>query len=598
MTEEAREELLTAAEGNPFFLQQMVAMRAEAGASEGIPPTIQAVLTSRIDRLPAGERAVMEAASIEGRTFHRAALADLVPAEHRVDLDATLDRLIDRRLIRPGRSEFASERAYRFDHILIRDATYNVVPKRRRAELHERHASWLEQRSDYELGEHEEVAGYHLEQALRCHLALEPAARERYRSLASRGADHLGSAGRAALARDDTPAAINLLERATGLLPDDDSANGLLMPELGSALTEAGRLAEAEGLLDSAVEIAARRGDALAQAHATVAQLALRLQVDTEAGTHDVREGFEPLLETLERGRDDLGLGRLWRLRGLVHWIEARSAEADEAWERATDHFRRAGDERGWSDVLSWLASSAYIGPMPAERAIARCEDIRAQLDARSRAQALVAHPLAGLRAMRGEIDAARRLLAESNATMADLGVTMHSAVSHHEAYVALVAGDAAGAERILRDGYERLADMGEKALLADTAAMLADVLCERGRAEEASALTVEAEEAAAADDVSAQILWRGVRARLLARRGETEEAKRISAQAVELAARTDWLSDHAQALHSQGEVYGIAGEGEPAARALREAIALYDRKGNTIGAGRARATLEVRVPA
>ena len=88
------------------------------------------------------------------------------------------------------------------------------------------------------------------------------------------------------------------------------------MPELGSALTEVGRLADAESLLDSAVEIAARRGDALAEAHATVAQLGLRLQVDTEAGTREVRDRFEPLLETLEQARDDLGLGRLWRSAG------------------------------------------------------------------------------------------------------------------------------------------------------------------------------------------------------------------------------------------------------------------------------------------
>jgi ATP/maltotriose-dependent transcriptional regulator MalT len=368
------------------------------------------------------------------------------------------------------------------------------------------------------------------------------------------------------------------------------------MPELGSALTEVGRLADAESLLDSAVEIAARRDDALAQAHATVAQLGLRLQVDTEAGTHQLRERFEPLVETLERARDDLGLGRLWRLRGLVHWIEARSADADGAWERAADHFRRAGDQRGWSDVLSWLASSAYVGPMPVERAIARCESIRAQLADHPRPQALVAHPLAGLRAMRGEIAEARQLLSQSNATMADLGVTMHSAVSHHEAYVALLADDANHAEEILRAGHERLTEMGEKALLADTAALLADVVYDRGRADEALALTMEAEEAAAADDISAQIVWRTVRARIRARGGEIAEAKRISAEAVGMAARTDWLCDHAQALLSQGQVLLVAGEADAAGRAMRGAIALYDRKGNTIGARRARSTLEVGV--
>jgi class 3 adenylate cyclase len=599
LAEEEREELLTAAEGNPFFLQQMTAMRAEsAGEDASIPPTIQAVLTSRIDRLPGPERAVIEGAAVEGRTFHRSAVAELVPEPHRGELDSILDRLVERRLIRPGRSEFANERAYRFDHMLIRDATYNLVPKAERAELHERHARWLEQRSDNELGEHEEIAGYHLEQALRCRLELEPAARERYRSLAARGADHLGSAGRNALARDDMPAAVNLLERATALLPPDDPALGALMPELGAALTDAGRLADAEAVLDSAVEAAAARGEPVAGANATVALLALRIQVDTEAGAGEVRERFEPLLETLEGAGDDLGLSRLWRLRGLVHWIEARSTSADAAWERAAKHARRAGDARAWSDALSWLASSAYIGPTPVESAIARCESIRVQLAEHPRPQALAAHPMAGLRAMQGELAAAQELLSQSNATLADLGVTMHSAVSHHEAYVARVAGDTAGAEAILRRGHERLTEMGEKALLADTAAMLAEVVYELGRPEEAWTLTREAEAAAAADDVSAQIAWRTVRARLLARRGEIAAAKRVGAEAVDLAARTDWLSDHADALLSQGEVQRMAGEGESAARAIREAIALYERKGNTIGARRARAALDVAVPA
>jgi class 3 adenylate cyclase/tetratricopeptide (TPR) repeat protein len=594
-----RKQLLTAAEGNPFFLQQMAAMRAETpDAAAAIPPTIQAVLTSRIDRLPDPERAVIERAAIEGRTFHRGAVAELLPDEHRDDLDEVIDALARRGLIRQGRSEYANERAYRFDHILIRDATYNLTSKRLRADLHERHATWLEQRSDFELGRHEELAGYHLERALHCRLELEPAARQRYRPLAARGADHLGTAGRVALAREDMPAAAKLLERAIALLPEDDTALGLLMPEFGNALTATGRLSEAEGILDAAVEAAAARGDARAEAHATVAQLFLQLQVDTEQGARQVRGRFEPLLSTFEARNDRLGLGRLWRLRGLVHWIEARSASAETAWQQAAEHSRRAGDEPGWSEALNWLASSAHTGPMPAEQAIARCESIRAQLRDHPRAQAMVLQPLAALRAMRGEIDTAQRLLADSNATIAEFGVSMHTAVSHHEAQVLTLAGDSGSAEAILRAGYARLDEMGEKALLADTAAMLAEVLCEQGRADEARAYTKEAEAGAADDDLSAQIGWRMVRARLLANADELAEAKRLSAEAVELAARTDWLSDHANALLSQGEVHRIAAETDPAAAAIRQAIALYERKGHTIGAQRARSTLAEHIPA
>jgi tetratricopeptide (TPR) repeat protein len=246
---------------------------------------------------------------------------------------------------------------------------------------------------------------------------------------------------------------------------------------------------------------------------------------------------------------------------------------------------------------LNWLASSAHNGPTPAEEAIARCESIRSQLRDHPRAQAMVLQPLAALRAMRGEIEAAKRLLADSNATIAEFGLSMHTAVSHHEAQVPLLAGDTAGAEAILRAGYERLEEMGEKALLADTAAMLAEVLWEQGRADEAWDYTQEAEAGAAHDDLSAQIGWRIVRARLLARAGDIAEAKRISAEAVELAARTDWLCDHADALLSQGDVHRFAGDADSATPAIREAIALYERKGHTIGAQRARSTLAEQIP-
>lgn len=139
----------------------------------------------------------------------------------------------------------------------------------------------------------------------------------------------------------------------------------------------------------------------------------------------------------------------------------------------------------------------------------------------------------------------------------------MHTAVSHHESYVAVASGDTDGAATLLSTGYERLEEMGEKALLSTTTAMLAD-------------------------DLSAQVLSRMARARLLAQRGEMPEAKQIAAEAVALAMRTDWLTDQADALLSQAQVLGAAGDGPAAADACRSAIDLYTRKGNEVGARRA----------
>jgi hypothetical protein len=76
------------------------------------------------------------------------------------------------------------------------------------------------------------------------------------------------------------------------------------------------------------------------------------------------------------------------------------------------------------------------------------------------------------------------------------------------------------------------------------------------------------------------------------------DEAKRLSTHAVELAARTDWLTDHADALLSHAEVLRAAGEAGAATRSIRDALALYERKGNEIGAQRACEALAIRVPA
>ncbi len=599
LSADERAELLTTAEGNPFFLQQMAANRAEMPeAPIAATPTIQAVLTARIDRLGPAERAVLERASIEGRTFHRSMLVDLIPDEYGDDLGASLAALTGRELIRPTRPDLEGEQAFRFSHILIRDAAYALMPKQRRAHLHERLARWLERRADRGLDPRADVVGYHLERAFGYHVEVEPAATRSYAELAASGGRYLGAAGRTALARDDLPAAISLLERSAALMPEGEGERGLLLADHGTALTEAGRLDEAERVLATAAGEAADRGDEIARAHAVVASLVGRLQVETEATGREVRERFEGLHATFEAAGDHLGLDRLWRLRALVHWIAARSGDADTAWERAAEHARRADDERGLADALSWLASSAYFGPTPVADGIARCESLGAQMSADCRAQAVVLDSLAGLRAMRGEFEASRELLAQSNSILAELGRGMQSAVSHPEAFVALNSGDAHGAEETLRAGYERLLEMGERALLSSTAGMLAQALYEQERLDEAWEFTQVAEESAAGDDLSAQITWRSGRARLLARRGTIAEAKRIAAEAVRIAARTDWLAEHGDALLAQAEVLQRADEPRAAAAALREAVGLYERKGNQIGVRRAHSMLAMNVPA
>ena len=119
-------------------------MLQESGNGEvTVPPTIQALLAARLDQLEGGERTVLERAAVEGEIFHRGAVQALVPSEAR--LTTRLTSLARKELIRPDTAQLPGEDAFRFRHLLIRDAAYDAVPKATRAELHERFAAWLEE---------------------------------------------------------------------------------------------------------------------------------------------------------------------------------------------------------------------------------------------------------------------------------------------------------------------------------------------------------------------------------------------------------------------------------------------------------------------
>ena len=158
------------AAGNPLFVEQLLAMLAEGGDPERVPPTIQALLAARLDSLPEEERDVLERASVVGLEFEWEALGELAP-DRRRPAGAQLAALVRKELIRPHE---AIEDTFRFRHMLIRDAAYERIPKELRSELHERFAGWLDGRGE----EFDEIIGYHLEQAYRCLAELGPTRRE------------------------------------------------------------------------------------------------------------------------------------------------------------------------------------------------------------------------------------------------------------------------------------------------------------------------------------------------------------------------------------------------------------------------------------
>ncbi len=109
-----RERILDAAEGNPLFVEEMVAMVSEDGDEVVVPPTIQALLAARLDQLEPAERGVLERGAVEGLVFHRGAVAALAPEEPQVD--GRLVTLVRKDLVRPEQTVLADDEAYRFRH--------------------------------------------------------------------------------------------------------------------------------------------------------------------------------------------------------------------------------------------------------------------------------------------------------------------------------------------------------------------------------------------------------------------------------------------------------------------------------------------------
>ena len=157
-----RERIRSAAEGNPLFVEQMLAMVESSPGAVTVPATIQALISARLDQLPTAERAALERGAVEGQVFHRGAVAALAPDDRNVT--ANLMGLVRKELVRPSAATLPDDDAFRFRHLLIRDAAYDALPKSARAELHGRFAAWIEERAP-DLVELDEILGYHLEQA-------------------------------------------------------------------------------------------------------------------------------------------------------------------------------------------------------------------------------------------------------------------------------------------------------------------------------------------------------------------------------------------------------------------------------------------------
>jgi class 3 adenylate cyclase/tetratricopeptide (TPR) repeat protein len=548
--------IAAAADGNPLFLEEMLTLvRDSADGRVEVPPTIQALLAARLDQLDASEREVLERGSIEGQVFHRAsveALADGEPQGER------LLALVRKQLVRPDRPQLPREDAYRFRHLLIRDAAYDALPKSVRADLHGRFAAWLEIHGQ-DLVELEEIAGYHFEQAARYLAELgrpDP-------DVAAAAMRRLWNAGRRALWRADRRAARSLLERAAALSEHPDVR---LLVEVARSMDDP-RVSVT--LLDETVARAEADGDrvgaSLARAQAAYDRLHL-------GATSDEQERLAlEAVELLEGAGDDAGLCEVWSmLANGAYNVRCRYDDIERASGEALRYAARAGQQR---PHLFMLPVALIYGPRPVRDALARLAEV-----ATDRTHPFTMFDRAHLLAMDGRIDEALALAATAEEHHRDVGV--EGIVHAQLADLAAIMGDHEAAVEHLRLYCAELSEKGHASLLSTYAPLLGRHLCALGRFDEAEPLAEQGRELGHEDDPVTQSLWRRVFARVRAHRGEFDDAESLAREALAIAQTTDSPWFRGDTYCDLAEVLDLAGRSDEAAAAFHSALDCYERKG------------------
>ena len=520
-----RARLLDKTEGNPLFVEETVRMLLEEGAhGDRIPDTLQALIAARIDRLPAGEKVVLQRGSVIGRVFWAGAVDHLSPEYDADDLEDMVDDLLLRDLVtREERSTISGESAYRFKHVLIREVAYTGLSKSSRAEYHTRFAEWLRQKADKELLE---VRAYHLDHATALYAELDGRAPA---ELAQTAAKALEAAGKRALALESNTSARKLLLRSAELEPT------LWRRFLAArAAWQLGDLPVVRDEMSVLAEEAAAEGARDVQTRALTALSETAASLDGELGR--ATELADEALAVVEADDHEGRFSALDRRARVARWV-GRLAEAEEFEEQALEAARAAGRKDHEARAALQLAG-IQIGRMEDDKAeplIDRALEL-AEESGSIVARASAAQSKGTLHRVRGEYEQAHGWLTKSLDLYREAASVSEIAwTSRQLAQVAWSTGNLARAEKLFRESIRLLAPMRERGTLCESQRLLAQLLLEQGRIDEAEKYALAGRETVSAEDVTSRATTRVALAQVRAAQGRDDEAESLFREAVEV---------------------------------------------------------------
>jgi class 3 adenylate cyclase/predicted negative regulator of RcsB-dependent stress response len=600
----ARHRILEASEGNPLFVEEMVAMLIErdmvASGTDpprsgdlvdiSVPPTIQLLLAARLDALEAEDRAVIERGAVEGNVFHAGAVATLAPEQLRSEVPARLLALTRKELIRPDRTEFVGQDAFRFRHLLIRDAAYQALSKEVRAELHERFARWLELAAGDRIVEYEEILAYHLEQAYRSRSELGRSGAETD-SLRAAAAERLLRSAERANDKGDLSSGRALIERAVDL--SEARLRGRALLELALTLSVLLDFRRSTAVAREAMDAAEEAGDRACWLRARLVYVADVGQIDPAFTVQWSLSEARAMLQELESLGDEAGTleAKLTVARHLFYLGEAEPCRkiAVALLSQASDlpfQQRRA--------IVTNLVIPSYFGPTRPDEALAVAEESHRLLSASLVSEADLAALRTALFGMMGWAEESRAEGRRANelwdeVSSPGLRVTTYQFLGEAERFL----GRSDLAEQHFRQGVEGLTASGETGFNSTMTALLALSLCDQERFDEAEGYVSRSRELGAEDDFATQMGWRMALARVHSYRAEHAPAIALADEAVAMGESTDYIAWQAEAHDVRGRVLLAAGRRKEARDAFAASLDRFERKGVVPAVDRLRARLE-----
>jgi class 3 adenylate cyclase/tetratricopeptide (TPR) repeat protein len=582
--------ITAAAEGIPLYVEELVASFADQGRLKldeaghwraigdlgdiAVPPTVQALLAARLDRLPPEQRDVVDAAAVIGQTFY----PDAVTLWTGGDADGTSDAisaLVRADLVRPVDSDVPGHDAYAFAHLLVRDAAYDAMPKARRADAHLAFAGWLEATNASRVSP--ELVASHLERCCAYRAELGDPDLE----LADRTARRLVTCAERARALSDVSGAQGLLVAAAALVPFDSATGVAVTLARAEVSSAAGDFALAADLADRAARVASERGLESAAWRARLLAPWIAQLTDPD---HDIEAAvaFTDLaIDALSTLGDDAALAQAYEL--LCYQQSSRGRLLDlGVWGR--EGLAAAARTRNLDLVARLMARRMHVfllscGTLPEEQQ-AVAELVAEFGDEPSLAPDLERYRML-LRCHQGQLGEFVDYARTRAALVLEQGNVVGAFILHDQASNSLYdAGELMAAAESFAYAVGLLEGVGETAYRSTQLADLGIAFARLGRESEAWSALDESRRLSQSGDAVNPILYAMAEGLLLARRGEGTRSEERFEQGLLLLRATDFAMCTRDLWLARSEAREVLGDPEDALRCAREALEVAAHQG------------------